>query len=351
MRPPAEVLRLILGAGVLAPSAENYHYLCFRVLEESVELLSTDHDSWRALPHRRMLGLMAFGAVIENMALRSQTLGLEMRPSLFPDASRADLVAVLDWTRGFPRHDPLDAQIERRHTNRRFYGRSALEAGVLQKLQAAASAESGARLIWMSSPEQRSRALHAIRVAETERFRRRALHQELFGAIRFEAGWEEATDEWLPPVALEVEPPMRGAFKMLRDWRFMKAAHLIGAHWGLGFRAGYLPCALSPHIGMLTTHDGDPRVESVIAGRAFQRLWLAATAEGVALQPYAAPAVLASQQPGRGWVSTATKAKLEQALADLTLGQSGRPHMFFRIGRANAPSGVTRRKTLHHYVR
>jgi nitroreductase len=351
MRPPAEVLRLILGAGVLAPSAENYHYLCFRVLEESVELLTTDHDSWRALPHRRMLGLMALGAVIENMALRSQTLGLEMRSSLFPDASRLDLVAALDWSRGFPRHDPLDAQIELRHTNRRFYSRAAIDAGILQELQTAASAQGGCTLVWMDSPRQRQRALSVIRVAETERFRRRSLHQELFGAIRFEAGWEQTTDEWLPPVALEVEPPMRGAFKLLRDWRVMRASVWVGAHWGLGFRAGYLPCALSPHIGVLMAHDDDPRIESVIAGRAFERVWLAATAEGLALQPYAAPAVLATQQSGEGWVSAATKAQVGHALADLTSGHSGRPHMFFRIGRASAPTGVTRRKTLHHYVR
>lgn len=352
MRPEPDHLRRILTSGILAPSAENKHDLCFRIGDDSVQLLATDCASWDRRQHRRLLAMMSYGAVIENIALRSAALGYRLTETLWPDPARPALIAELRWTAAAPVTDPLCDAIEARHTNRRFYRRAELAPATLAHLRDAVDAVAGTQLLWLDDAACRSVALRAIRVAETERFRRRELHAELFGAVRFECGWHASTDEWLAPASLQVESPMRLPFAWLRHWSAMRAMNLVGAHVALGLRAGYLPCALAPHIGLIVTDGADGPLADLRAGRAFQRVWLAAAGENLALQPMAAATALARQAPGHGWVSERVKARLQAWLAELCQHRAGRqPHLLFRVGRAEPPSVVAGRRPLREYVR
>lgn len=350
MRPPTQLLRQILAAGIRAPSAENVHYLRFQVLDDSVRLIATDHASWAEHPHRRMLALMAYGAVIENMALRSTALGFALATTLPQNAGEPQVFADLQWTATVAPPDPLHAEIESRHTNRRFYRRAAVPDQALHLMVAAASEVSGARLLWLNDAARRGPALKAIRIAETERFRQRALHAELFGAVRFELGWNDSCDEWLPPAALQVEPPMRVPFALLRHWRVMRIVNGLGVHHALGLRAGYLPCALAPHIGLIVASGDAGDAANFQAGRAFQRVWLAAASAGLALQPMAAATALVRQAPGNGWVSAGVKTELQRLLSAVCAAQSAVPYMLFRLGRSTAPSAVTGRRTVSDYI-
>ncbi len=350
MRPPTQLLRQILAAGIRAPSAENVHYLRFQVLDDSVRLIATDHASWAEHPHRRMLALMAYGAVIENMALRSTALGFALATTLPQNAGEPQVFADLQWTATVAPPDPLHAEIESRHTNRRFYRRAAVPDQALHLMVAAASEVSGARLLWLNDAARRGPALKAIRIAETERFRQRALHAELFRAVRFELGWNDSCDEWLPPAALQVEPPMRVPFALLRHWRVMRIVNGLGVHHALGLRAGYLPCALAPHIGLIVASGDAGDAANFQAGRAFQRVWLAAASAGLALQPMAAATALVRQAPGNGWVSAGVKTELQRLLSAVCAAQSAVPYMLFRLGRSTAPSAVTGRRTVSDYI-
>ena len=350
MRPPAAQLHRILESGIQAPSAENKHYLRFRVSDESVQLLTTDRTTWFERPHRRMLALLSYGAVIENIALRSAELQCELTIDPWPDADQPDLVADLRWSAIPATPDPLVHAIEDRHTNRRFYRRAPIGTPALAHLSAAVDAVPGATLLWLDDPRRRALALKAIRIAETERFRCRALHDELFGAIRFELGWQDTSDEWLPPAALQVEAPMRAPFAVMRRWGVMRTANWFGAHVALGLRAGYLPCALAPHLGLILARAPREDLENLQAGRAFERVWLAATAQGIALQPMAAPTALVRQSPGRGWVRAHVRAELEALLGALPVADDVQPYMLFRVGRAAAPSVVTGRRPLADYL-
>ena len=351
MRPTEAALRDILTAGLMAPSAENKHDLRFLIEREQVSLIPTERAAWVAAPHRGMLALMSFGAVVENIALRSAQLGLDLGAELRLHAGDGAL-AVLRWherpaAAGVP--DPLANAIALRHTNRRFYARSPVDAGILMSLGRAAGAVAGGSVHWVDALDERRRALRAIRLAETERFRRRALHDELFGAVRFEAGWQRTLPEWLAPASLEVEPPARPMFSAMRHWRAAQMANRFGAHVVLGVRAGYLPCALAPHLGLVLA-QGDEETAAFTAGRAFQRLWLAAAAAGLALQPMAAATALARQQAGGEWVSAPTQRELRRLLATLGPGAGGQPQMLFRLGRGRAPSAVSGRRPLDDYL-
>ncbi len=349
-RLPPDQLQRILDAGIRAPSAENKHDLRFQSVGESVRLIATDQASWAAQPHRQLLALMSFGAVVENIRLRSAELGHDVTVEWLPEANRPEIVADFRWAPTAAPPDPLCRAIELRHTNRRFYRRAPLPAETLARLSAAVDAVPGAGLLWLDDAPRRGLALTAIRVAETERFRRRALHAELFGAVRFEIGWQRSSDEWLPPAALQIEAPMRLPFAALRHWPLMRALDGFGAHHALGFRAGYLPCALAPHMGLILAKAQREDLGNLKAGRAFQRVWLAAAAEGLALQPMAAATALSVQNSGTGWVSAAVKLRLQKLLGSLSEGQEAQPYMLFRLGCADAPTAVTGRRPLAQYL-
>jgi hypothetical protein len=353
MIPHADALHQILSAGVQAPSAENIHYFWLEVGAKEVTLHATDSASWKKRPDRKMLALLSFGAVVENITLRAQAMGFVTYVNWQFDSTR---MLELSWQSAPAAFDPLDGAISTRHTNRRFYQRAPVSNSVLEQISVAANFVPGAHVHWLADGPQRSLALSLIRIAETERFRRSGLHHEMFSAIRFERGWNGTVIEGLPPAALNVEFPMRWPFAWLRHWGLMRAANMVGAHLALGLRSGYLLCAGAPHIGLLTSDAANVDMAHVQAGRALERLWLAAEHHGLALQPMAATTVLVQQISGPDWVSAATQKRLSEGLqalgAELELDDlSARPCMLFRLGRSPAPSAVAGRRLLEHFLR
>jgi hypothetical protein len=348
--PETQALRRILEAGIRAPSAENRHFLRFEPVLDGMRIVSTDTPTWDRQPHRRMLALVSLGAVVENMSLVSSASGHALAVRWFPDPARSEWMAELRWSPQAARAELLADAIPDRHTNRRFYRRDPVDAATLQELAAATAVVPGAGLLWLDDPARRGWALKALRLAETERFRRESLHHELFSAVRFELGWRQSAPEGLPPGALEVEPPMRPLFAALRRWPLMNVLSRLGMHRTLGLRAADLPCRLAPHLGLIMCDAPREPMRALGAGRALQRAWLAATRHGLAFQPMAAATVLARQRPGDGWVAPPVREELLRLLQHVTGGRSDAAFMFFRLGHAKPPTVVTERLPLDHYL-
>ena len=343
-QPPIDA---IAAAAILAPSADNQ--LDLRFSERSGTLQIRPASSWREAPaHRTLLRLMSLGAVCENAELRAQALGYAARVVVHPDPVDDQPVAELSFAPSAARRpSDLDSAVEARHTNRRLvFAGPPLAQEQQETMAAAAHGVAGVRLTWLDVPELRRRASAIARIAETERFRVRDLHAELFSSIRFDAGWSAATDEGIAPGALEVEWPARKPFEWLADWDRMRLANRVGAAKLLGVRAAWLPCRLAPHVCALTT-SLDPRAGAVAAGRALQRAWLRATALGLAVQPLAAAAVLS--WPENDHVSPRTREALAAGWSALCPGE--RPMLLLRMGRARAPRVRTGRKPLDAYWR
>jgi hypothetical protein len=243
--------------------------------------------------------------------------------------------------------DVLEGAIEARCTNRRFYRREALPPSALQSIAAAA----GTSLHWLDSGAARRSALAMLRVAEAERFSQWRLHNELFDSIRFDIGWNVSTAHGLPPAALEIELPMRRPFALLRNARIARIFTAFGGAGLLAWRAAALPCALAPHLVLIATpRSGDDVADTLYAGRALQRTWLAAAQAGAAVQPFAACGALLRQTPGDGWVRTGTLQRLLRQSRRLA-GQLGLVgtydvQIFLRIGKAALPSARTGREDL-----
>ncbi len=77
-----ETLLEIARYGQMAPSGDNLQDWRFSLKEDALELVGAFHNHPFNLNHRP--SLTGYGAVLENMLIAAQELGLEMMEDLFP---------------------------------------------------------------------------------------------------------------------------------------------------------------------------------------------------------------------------------------------------------------------------
>ena len=330
---------------MLAPSADNNHVFQVEFSASAIRLLPTREFARTTDRLGRVLGLISLGAVVENMRLRAGELGLVSQTTWFPTDS-AGLIAEMNFQPDpAAPGDELAAAIPARHTNRRMYHGPGLSDDETALLSDAAESVEDVRLIWLHG-DARRRALGLIWRAESERFLRERLHEDLFSSIRFDLSWHETADQALPPGALEIEAPMRPLFKALRHWALMQPLTWVGLHRLIGLRAGWFPAWQAPALGVFaSTLPIDRGACSV--GAALERLWLQATLLKLALQPLAASAVLMQQTTKDVGASDNLRLKLAAGWHEIT--PNATPLMVFRMGRSTGPSVRTSRKPVADY--
>lgn len=337
--PSADAVDHLLSAARAAPSAENRHWL--QVRWDGLFRLRLDLDPrWGGLDRQSaFLAEMAAGAMVENLRLAGTRLGLDMDESWDWRAGAGSALVTLrlrpqEPCEGFCAADA----IVRRCTNRRFYRSQPLPGEQLDRLGRAVAAGPGIRVDWVTAPAARRQVAALASRAEGSRFISQHLHHEMFAGIRLEAGWRSTCAIGLPPGALEIEAPLRPAFAMLRHWGVCRTLRWAGLATGLGLRAGWLPVMKSGALAVISS-AGDGREDAVLAGRAMQRLWLAATDEGLAVQPM--PAAGLFTLPWWQGVRSDVREDLAHGWEALLPGR--RPLMLLRLGHAPAPSVRTAR--------
>jgi len=334
-------LHSILTAGILAPSADNRHLFRYSILEDRV-LMRTSDAYLRANAQTRLLGWISFGAVVENMHVQASAYAIATDVTWFPSK---EVICEIRLRKGERQPDALLRAIPERHTNRRFFSGPRLSVPERSELEKQLPSSCGVSVVWLDSPPVRAKALRLIKLAEAERFRSRGLHAELFSSLRFDVGHNSSCEEGIPIGAAEVELPARPLFRLMRDWRTMRALNILRAYRFFGWRAAYLPARLSPHLALIRA-QGDIRTAAIQAGRGFERLWLWANDKGLALQPLAAAALYA--RPEFEDVGVQVREELRRGWAALAPG--GTPMMVFRLGYAGLPSVRAGRPPLSRFL-
>ena len=327
----------ILGAGIAAPSADNSQPWRFAWSGDDLDLRIDADRSGRVSDTRYVLSDLAAGACLENMIIHARSRGYAADLQTFPRDDDELWVARIRWRRepeGDP-PEPLAAAIEQRHTDRSFPWRGPITADTQAHLDAQARLIPGQRLYWPPTPHERKAARSVIRQAETLRFRSPTLHAELFSSIHFAAGWHTACEEGLAPATLAVEPPMRPVFQALRRPGLMSMLNRLGVASALGWRSAWLPIRLSPGLCLLVI-PSTARSDVLAGGRALQRVWLAATLDGLSVQPYAAAGVLSLGFVPVEPVFQPPLSRLRSALNELC--GSGYGLVFLRLGYARSAS-------------
>ncbi len=277
--------RAFLEAAILAPSPDNNQPWHFEILPDgSVRM---DHDLSRALPSdvNFMFSMIALGAALENLCIAARQHGWEPEiTQLLSEPCDGDRqpVALVHFRRG-GQPDPLYPYLAQRVTCRKPYSRQAPPDALLQTMTEAAAVFPGVQAHWVT--ERRSIRALAFLIAATDRirFEYQSFHEELYRQLRFTAAEAEHTRDGLDLRTLEIPPGTGTLLRLLRPWKRMQRLNRLGLS-----RLLTLPSAVSVWrsgaIGAITVANPEPQ-SFLQSGRGFQRLWLTAQQQGLALQP------------------------------------------------------------------
>jgi hypothetical protein len=333
-------------AGALAPSGDNLQPWSFAIAGDT---LLIRHDPTRDLSLfnvQYLASFIALGAAVENITIAASGEGYRTRVSCFPNGQNDEVVGRVSFEPG-GQPDALAAVLDRRCTNRRPYEKKAISPATLASLDVT-KRFSVINLSWVQDPIRLQSLGKIIARADRLIFENPRIHNHLFSTLRWSQAEVERTRDGLPIDSLELGKLGSFAFRGLKSWPLVRFLN----HFGFSKIAAGKSIELMRRCsaaGLITAPDTSPR-SFLEAGRAFQRLWLQATKDDLALQPMTAIIFfqLRSRLADYSGLSEDQITLVDELRHDLERFFVGPPHsvpaMLFRIGFAPAPSGRTIRR-------
>ena len=195
---------------------------------------------------------------------------------------RGDAPAATLSLTGGGQPDPLAREMSRRCTCRKMYStRRVVEASLDALTKAAESPRT--RMDWVVDRPGIRTVARLITISDRVRFEYEPFHNEVFRQLRFSAEEVERTRDGLDIRTLELPPGTGAVLRFLRPWKRMQWLHRLG-FGSLLTMPSAVSVLRSGAIGVLSV--AEPTVAEIVqGGRAMQRMWLATTAEGLAIQP------------------------------------------------------------------
>lgn len=261
---PREQLRHLLRYAVLAPSAKNTQPWRFRVDDWAVHVFA-DLRRWQEVADADQRELhMSVGCAIENLLVAAAYFEFDVFPVFFPDPERATHVATVEFARTgvlrTPEIERIFSAMTRRMTNHKVFSPDPLAEDVLADL--AAAAETPDILVFLSDDDDTKRHVDWLNL-EADR--------ALFASPEY----REEIGHWVG----------QGVFGT--PWLLSKLGELVYTYINVGERTARLDHEVllsAPAVGVVCTRENDRRA-FVRAGQVFERVFLKATAHGLALQP------------------------------------------------------------------
>ena len=148
---------------------------------------------------------------------------------------------------------------------------------------------------------------------------------------------------------MELPPPVYVLFRfVLNSWRRVQFLNRFGFSKFIRTQITTAYRASAAFGAIVVPHDTD--TDFVIAGRAFERLWLAATLRGSSLQPTAALPYLAARvaQGAAAAFSLDQQRTIQEAYSAIAATFEVSEHetipMLFRLGYGDPPSGISHKE-------
>lgn len=329
-----------LHAAILAANPHDTQPWLFEVHNQSITVYA---DRARNLgpfdPFRREMHL-GIGAAIENLVRAAGVDGYSAY--VRPVADRLDnspgpqpvVAAHITMDPGAPGRDELYEAIPDRHTNRGPYREQALAVGALRSLAQLANSER-VRVAFMRDPKARN-DLAALIVGATQR-------------IVDDPEMSAASAHWIRTGRRDIQEHRDGitldaaglspATVMFGKFMPDLGASTQDSYWLANTRDTQVH---APVLGILLVKDRLDMAQSIDAGRAWQRLHLAATAMGIAAQPLNQPVECIDRNEMLGRPDG-----FQRTLQNFAKAPDWQPTFVFRLGYAEKPALPSPRRPLH----
>ena len=333
-----------LHAAILAANPHDTQPWLFEVRNESITVHA---DRARNLgtfdPFRREMHL-GLGAAIENLVRAAGVDGYTayVRPvtgRLKNSPGPQPIVAAhITMDPGAPGRDPLYEAIADRHTNRGPYLDNPVATSALHGL-ANIVASDVVRIAFIVDPKARSDMGSLIvdatqRIIDDPQMSADSAHWLRTGRREVEANRDGITID-----AAGLSPLVTMFGKLMPD----QSAHSADLYWIANTRDVQVH---APVLGVLLVKDRLDMAEAIDAGRAWQRLHLAATAMGIAAQPLNQPVECIDRNEMLGRPDS-----FQQALVNLAKAPGWQPTFVFRLGYAQKPALPSPRRPLADVLR
>jgi len=295
--------RFLLRYAVLAPSSHNSQPWAFAV-DGGTVAVSGDEERWLTAtdPDMREFHL-SIGCAVENLCVSAERFGFSAEVTYTraadedEDEDEGDVVATValqpDGEHAAARPPGLFEAITERATSHAPFEERPLAPGLRDRLEQCV--EGDVELLVVEDPDTLA-AIGALQATADE-------------ALMNDPAYRRELGHWI------------GLGALGSGWLAARVGRLVVTHLDLGAREGRKNATLlgsAPAVGVLAT-PSDDAIERVRAGRVFERIALAATAEGVDVHPKS---------------QTLERPEYRRQLADLLDLDGARPQHLFRIGHA-----------------
>lgn len=277
-----EIVKAIIEDGIYGISGDNSQPWRFEVGGEKLDILNIPDRDNPILNVRQRGSYVAHGSLIENMIISASSKGYKTDLKLFPDSSNSNLVARLSFAKDFVKNEPLHPYIKKRSTNRKPYSVVPLKEQEKAQLLAAADFVGGGELRFSEEPDDKKIIGKALAVTEQIALTTKELHQLFFKDMIWTEKEEREKKHGLFIKTLELPPPARLIFKLIKHWPVMRVFNLLGFYKLAALGNAKVYVSSGAH-GAILVPDNDQ--DFVTAGRIMQRVWLTATKLGLFMQP------------------------------------------------------------------
>jgi nitroreductase len=278
---------LLVRAAILAASPHNTQPWLFKVTSSSIELyVDTERNVGALDPYLREEHI-GIGCALENLMLAAVSYGYAPALTLLPGKlgpigrqSKPSLVARVDLSTGKREQSELYDAIARRHTNRSPYRpEKPIPDHFLNEMTRLASEETDIKMLLFTAAADRKKITEISAAANAELYSDPEVEESSERWVRTKWSDVQKYRDGLTIDGFGLSPIATAASKIMPLWMFRQIASRTqkDAYSGLMLSA--------PLIGLIAVRDRYDRVDSMRAGRIWQRIHLLATARGLAARP------------------------------------------------------------------
>lgn len=332
--------RGMVAAAVLAASPHNTQPWIFRVGDTGIDLFA---DPTRRMPAPDSYGRemrVGLGCALENLVLAARARGHEPRVALLPDASDTRLVARVELTAGPVRTSALYDAIGERRTNRGPYAKKPLPDGFLDELAALADASGPVRPVWLTTAAAR-KEMGALLVGAAQAVT--ADEEQSRDGFRWFRGDADAIErhrdgltldgQGLSALTTAVAKLLPAESRASGDRFWVDQTRTVHTHTAAAY-------------GVLLVPDPRDPAQQLAGGRLLQRIHLAVTARGLALQHMNQITERVDRDRSLG-----RKPEFGPRLAALAADPDRETLVAFRLGRPVRPGRMTPRRPASEVIR
>ena len=319
----------LVRPAILAASPHNTQPWLFKVTNSWIELYVDNGRNVGALDPYLREAHIGIGCALENLMLGAAANGYSASLTLVPGKlmpigaeSKPNLVARVDLAVGKREESELYNAIPNRHTNRSPYQpEKAIPTPLLNELSRLGNDEGNVKVFSFTAAAERKKITKLSSVANTELYSDPEVERSSERWIRTKWNDLQKYRDGLTIDAFGLSPIATAASKImpLRMFRRIASRAQKDAYSGLMMSA--------PLIGLIAVRDRYDKMDSMRAGRIWQRIHLLATARGLAARPSNELVEMVDHERSRG-----KEPRRAGLLAGITGDGSWQPTFVFYMG-------------------